>query len=186
MRTLFLAVITLIGLQIPGVQAGVIVSTDFDLSIMCPGCAGAGIPLPSNPILLETTFWQSFTDPIPFSQFYVFAAIAPNVSLIGPDDFAGNSNFVYYPTYPTAGGPLDDGGLAIEYKGGEYLFYCNGSCFVDYVGAGPDPSSPATFSLNAASTPLPASLPLLAGGLSVMGLLGWRRKRKNAAAIAAA
>ena len=30
-------------------------------------------------------------------------------------------------------------------------------------------------------TPLPATLPLFAGGLSVMGLLGWRRKRKAAA-----
>jgi hypothetical protein len=35
-------------------------------------------------------------------------------------------------------------------------------------------------------TPLPAALPLFAGGLGVMGLLGWRRKHKNAAALAAA
>ncbi len=35
-------------------------------------------------------------------------------------------------------------------------------------------------------TPLPAALPLFASGLGAMGLLGWRRKRKNAAAIAAA
>ena len=35
------------------------------------------------------------------------------------------------------------------------------------------------------STPLPATLPLFAGGLGAMGLLGWRRKRKNAAAVAA-
>jgi hypothetical protein len=34
------------------------------------------------------------------------------------------------------------------------------------------------------ATPLPAALPLFAGGLGAMGLLGWRRKRK-AAAIAA-
>ncbi len=33
-------------------------------------------------------------------------------------------------------------------------------------------------------TPLPAALPLFAGGIGVMGLLGWRRKRKNAAALA--
>ena len=32
-----------------------------------------------------------------------------------------------------------------------------------------------------ASTPLPAGLPLFASGLGVLGLLGWRRKRKNAA-----
>jgi hypothetical protein len=35
------------------------------------------------------------------------------------------------------------------------------------------------------TTPLPAALPLFAGGLGAMGLLGWRRKRKNGAAIAA-
>jgi hypothetical protein len=35
-------------------------------------------------------------------------------------------------------------------------------------------------------TPLPAALPLFASGLGVMGLFGWRRKRKNAAALAAA
>ena len=35
------------------------------------------------------------------------------------------------------------------------------------------------------ATPLPAALPLFASGLGAMGLFGWRRKRKNAAAIAA-
>jgi hypothetical protein len=36
------------------------------------------------------------------------------------------------------------------------------------------------------TTPLPAALPLFATGLGAMGLFGWRRKRKNAAALAAA
>jgi hypothetical protein len=36
------------------------------------------------------------------------------------------------------------------------------------------------------STPLPAALPLFAGGLGVIGLFGRRRNRKNASAIAAA
>jgi hypothetical protein len=36
------------------------------------------------------------------------------------------------------------------------------------------------------ATPLPAALPLFASGLGAMGLFGWRRKRKNIAAIAAA
>jgi hypothetical protein len=35
------------------------------------------------------------------------------------------------------------------------------------------------------TTPLPAALPLFSGGLAALGLLGWRRKRKNGAAIAA-
>ena len=34
-------------------------------------------------------------------------------------------------------------------------------------------------------TPLPAALPLFATGLGGLGLFGWRRKRKNGAAIAA-
>jgi hypothetical protein len=38
---------------------------------------------------------------------------------------------------------------------------------------------------NLATTPLPAAFPLFASGLGALGLLGWRRKRKGAAAIAA-
>ena len=34
----------------------------------------------------------------------------------------------------------------------------------------------------AIATPLPAALPLFASGLAALGLLAWRRKRKNAAA----
>ena len=34
------------------------------------------------------------------------------------------------------------------------------------------------------ATPLPAALPLFATGLGALGLLGWRRKRKAAAAAA--
>jgi hypothetical protein len=36
------------------------------------------------------------------------------------------------------------------------------------------------------ATPVPATLPLFGSGLAVVGLFGWRRKRKNTAAIAAA
>jgi hypothetical protein len=38
--------------------------------------------------------------------------------------------------------------------------------------------------INTANTPLPAALPMFAGGLGVMGLLARRRKRKAAAALA--
>jgi hypothetical protein len=42
--------------------------------------------------------------------------------------------------------------------------------------------SSATFNEVTSATPLPAALPLFVGGLSVMSLLGRRRKRKNTAA----
>jgi hypothetical protein len=48
-------------------------------------------------------------------------------------------------------------------------------------GTGADQS----FTLEIGTTPLPAALPLFVTGLGAIGLLGWRRNRKNAAAIAA-
>jgi hypothetical protein len=53
--------------------------------------------------------------------------------------------------------------------------------YVQFANQPPKKLSPDT-----AATPLPAALPLFATGLGAMGLLGWRRKRKKAAAIAAA
>jgi hypothetical protein len=68
--------------------------------------------------------------------------------------------------------------------------------FHDQTGLfGFDPANPnqsvgvdATFTLERGAliaTPLPAALPLFAGGLGAMGLLGWRRKRKTPAPAAA-
>jgi hypothetical protein len=48
-------------------------------------------------------------------------------------------------------------------------------------GTGADQS----FTLEIGTTPLPAALPLFATGLGALGLLGWRRKRKAAAPVAA-
>ena len=59
-----------------------------------------------------------------------------------------------------------------------YTIAANGDYFYSAIGAGSVSSTPAT--------PLPAALPLFASGLGALGLFGWRRKRKSAAAIAAA
>jgi hypothetical protein len=58
--------------------------------------------------------------------------------------------------------------------------------FFDNLSYGHSPVVIPTFSAAPAlsdpiATPLPAALPLFATGLGVLGLLGWRRKRKNAA-----
>jgi hypothetical protein len=47
-------------------------------------------------------------------------------------------------------------------------------------------ASPIIDNVTISETPIPATLPLFATGLGAFGLLGWRRKRKNAAARAAA
>jgi len=58
--------------------------------------------------------------------------------------------------------------------------------FGNSAGAGVDGYGIDNLSIGYA-TPLPAALPLFASGMGgVMGLLGWRRKRKKAAAIAGA
>lgn len=54
------------------------------------------------------------------------------------------------------------------------------------IGFQDDPAWIAFDNLSVTSaTPLPAALPLFASGLGALGLLGWRRKRKKAQAIAA-
>jgi hypothetical protein len=53
------------------------------------------------------------------------------------------------------------------------------------VGLGINHGPPGTWTTPVSQTPLPAALPLFAAGLGALGLLGWRRKRKNAAAVVA-
>jgi hypothetical protein len=59
---------------------------------------------------------------------------------------------------------------------------------IDYsaTGLGTDTNGPGINQLSISETPVPATLPLFATGLGGLGLLGWRRKRKSAAAFAAA
>ena len=70
----------------------------------------------------------------------------------------------------------------IHYYGGAGLFYQQGNV-VSYFGGSLGGSLGFVLSGDALTTPLPASLPLFATGLSALGLLGWRRKRKVQAAV---
>jgi hypothetical protein len=70
-------------------------------------------------------------------------------------------------TTPTATASVDP---YFQYPSNYSLFTSSG------VGNSPFSSS--------STTPLPAALPLFASGLGALGLLGWRRKRKNAALAA--
>jgi hypothetical protein len=95
---------------------------------------------------------------------------------------------------PTLNVTLLNGGVSVE---GAYLVQIGlgtsanaGPGQVAYLGLSdrPYPGTDHDFqdlTLSITATPLPAALPLFAGGLGALGLLGWRRKRK-AAALAAA
>jgi hypothetical protein len=103
---------------------------------------------------------------------------------------SGTSLFLIFDTGPTGTitgwdftvmGPGGPDGLMIETSYLPELDYSNDGAFFTatdvFANVSGDPGS---------WTPLPDTLPLFATGVGAMGLLGWRRKRKNVAAIAAA
>jgi hypothetical protein len=53
-----------------------------------------------------------------------------------------------------------------------------------FVSGGETFTNLLTGELTTAATPLPAALPLFASGAGVIGLFGWRRKKKKAASAA--
>jgi hypothetical protein len=91
--------------------------------------------------------------------------------------------------------------LSINYQdtltilGKTFSFMDSGSLWqvaVNGLTIGPNPGGSMYGTLTAQVTdppvgaaPLPAALPLFVSGLAAMGLIGWRRKRKNASTIAA-
>jgi hypothetical protein len=90
--------------------------------------------------------------------------------------FDSPNNLLSYPvppalTYLTGNGISFDTASAkynLAWDGGDGIYELNQSIFIF-----------GNFTVT--ETPLPAALPLFAGGLGVLGLLGWRRKRKAAA-----
>jgi len=92
----------------------------------------------------------------------------------GPADINGG-NFFLQASVPNVGLPTFSV-MAITYLTGSGYF--QGSAFE------PDCVAPCHLDWAAGNfavvTPLPAALPLFATGLGVLGLLGWRRKRKAA------
>jgi hypothetical protein len=70
----------------------------------------------------------------------------------------------------------------------DYLITANSGTITEDSGGtsrsgGSNQGMPGTWTVT--TTPLPAALPLFSGGLAALGLFGWRRKRKNGAALAA-
>ena len=116
-------------------------------------------------------------------------------ALLPPGSIASNDNLLFFPTTPhfDAFGisfsniqvfPDDNASGNIRYSSADaaYLLTTYGCTLNDCIA-----NVPIVFdvTLASSSTPLPAALPLFATGLGALGLLGWRRKRKATAALAA-
>jgi hypothetical protein len=105
-------------------------------------------------------------------------------ALISPGGFGDNDNELFYPSTPQ----LDIFGVTFVAGGIDWDLYFNGSYVLassSGVCSSRNQCSPDSFSATLAATPLPTAIPLFGTGLVVMGLFGWRRKRKDAVAIAA-
>jgi len=126
------------------------------------------------------------------------------LTLLPANSWGGNDNLVYYPVSasPTGLNLLDFDGVSFSYNGGKGV----GNLYGYTTGATPGScctvaayqvkynsqnsgktthGTVASASVSVAATPLPASLPLFAGGAAVVGLVA-RRRKKKAAAVAGA
>jgi hypothetical protein len=115
-------------------------------------------------------------------------AINGNASSViaGTSTFASADNLLFFPTQPY----IDFFGISFATVGsGAFNLYFNNVEFNGYgvLRQSSDPtgmSAGTEVRLNVSATPLPASLPLFAGGLAAIGLLLWRRRRNSATATA--
>jgi len=103
----------------------------------------------------------------------------------GGNTFDGNNN---HPTYgfQTGNEAISDPGSASQLLVG--IFTPGDPCFSGGVChksgtifAYSVPTQVGTWDVTISATPLPGALPLFAGGVGALGLLGWRRKRKQVA-----
>jgi hypothetical protein len=180
MRNLWLALtglIALVSLQVSGAEAA---SVDFTITIVCPTCL-----YPTNPPGELITTPQGGGDYLVTSVIATVGGFPVSLAPVGTvSNGSGgfNDNILYYNT-PTPTEYFDTMGLGQLIGGNPTDIACGVGCFVIYTDTPSDLH--AITSLTVSQTPLPAALPLFAGGLGGLGLFGWRRKRKNAPAIAA-
>jgi hypothetical protein len=130
-----------------------------------------------------------------FAEIGVTAYTSAGVTICSPG-CTGQTSFTGTLQVDAQSGSVDTVGLEIEAggAGGNSSDFNGGMASADpYIYIDPNFADAGDYSIEVSpnigngvpSTPLPAALPLFATGLGGLGLLGWRRKRKNAAALAA-
>jgi hypothetical protein len=106
-----------------------------------------------------------------------------DIAITSLSSYAAADNILFYPTQPF----VDFGGISFNTADGDaWNIYWNGYYGVLDFNTNPVgyPNS-VTIDFSVTETPLPAALPLFAGGLAAWGLFARQRKRKVAAMAAA-
>jgi opacity protein-like surface antigen len=125
---------------------------------------------PSVSYNFKTGDWHEFT-------FTVASGATDDLDIGNANDTLTVDNFTGAGSYLS--GPTNyDVPFSIAYTAGSYDVYLE-------LADGPDPENSVSLVSAISATPLPAALPLFAGGLGVLGLFGRRRKQKALDALAA-
>lgn len=146
----------------------------FDWTLSGPAASLGGIPFPaSGTITVDTTMQMNGGDEVTGITGTIDGSIISGLST-----FDGADNLLF----PSGTAPLDTHGIAFTTVAGQsvdiFSFFAEGTPPTGNA-YGESTSSPGgfgvgTFALTA--TPLPATLPLFAGGLGLVGFLTKRRK----------
>jgi hypothetical protein len=110
---------------------------------------------------------------------YLATGMTGEINLVGvmsPTNYYGSDNYVF----PSATTVVDNFGLGVLLANGDMVAIDPGGPYnVQYsVTSSTYQNEDFTLSLPVTTTPLPAALPLFAGGLGALGLFGWRSKRR--------
>jgi hypothetical protein len=183
MRVLSLAALMICGaLSVVAATAPANAATvTFDWTLTGPSSSLGGVPFPGSGTIdatVSTTGGDQVTG---------ITGTIDGSTITGLTVFDGSDNLVF----PNGTAPLDTKGIAFTTAAGQTIDILSefaegtpptGNAYEE-IASNPGGFGVGTFTLT--PTPLPAALPLFAGGLGLMGWLGRRRKHKSAALAAA-
>lgn len=153
----------------------------YDWTLTGPAASLGGVPFPGSGTITATIGADG-------DLVTAIAGTIDGSAITGLSSFEGADNLLF----PTGTTFLDTSGLSFDTAVGQdiniFSFFAEGSTpsgnAYGEISSNPAGFGVGTFELSA--TPLPAALPLFAGGLGVLVFLAWRKKRSELDGVAAA
>lgn len=192
----------------PNLKTAVLIGLSIAMSSVCDANAATTTPVTMAVDVFSATGVTKTTETLQFPQFnpslgtltsvdfslsssisgnstsFLSAVVAPGGALLteetslGSFNFTNTSGLLAQPAAFYTGSGNIDVDLTINSTG------LGSGAIVWQGGTGGGTDTGLTLAYDYTPAPLPAALPLFAGGLGAMGLLGWRRKRKVQATAA--